>query len=149
MHRALAVASLSVGLLAAAACGGKPGDDQVAALVRESVLAGWPQGSVDVREFRKTNGRSVSDSEYMAWVEYDIVFTRSSGEIKSELTKPVGSMRADEEKPAVAMQVMERMPQLLALGLMGSFEAGHTTHREATVSLIRTEQGWMLAPPAK
>lgn len=141
------VQSLSAACLVAAlaGCGGGPSDRQVENALRRSLQedVDW----LEVRNFKKTNGHCASATQSTAWVEYDLVFTKSASEIKAATRS--GTVFAAAPDPEAMKNELKAMGILIWVQTMGELEAGHTVHREDTIELVQSEKGWLVKPAQK
>ena len=122
--------------LTAVGCSGRPGEALIARLMNEQIKAELGEGAARFENVKKQNGYQKSDNEYVAEVEFDLVFLKSLDEVvKARMSEaPEGAFN----RMAVGLQGMALS------AAFGDFQAGDRKHLQRDITLIKTEKGWRL-----
>ena len=88
-------------------------------------------------DFKKVNGFRESDNVYVVDVEYDLVFQKSFVEVVREI-------RENPTGPQYGM-FCSKLVLAAIQSNFGQFSAGDKLHKQDSITLHNTEQGWQLA----
>ena len=118
-------------------CSNAPSDDDVQSIVSQNILNDGFGDLFKIDGFVKTNGFQQSDNIYIADVEYDLVFQKSFIEVIREIREnPTGPQYGLFGSKLLLTTIQARL---------GQFNAGDKIHKKDKITLIKTEQGWMIA----
>ena len=131
------IAILLLSILLSACTKVTPGDGEVEAMVRSSVLSDGFGELFALENFARTNGFRESDNVYIVDVEYDLVFQKSFIEVVREI-------RADPTGPQYGMFGSKLLLTAIQSSF-GQFEVGDRIHKQQKIRLHKTEKGWQLA----
>ncbi len=112
-------------LLILGGCPGKPSESEIEKLFLDQQANNAFNNYYEIDNFSKTNGIEQGENTYIAEVTYDIVFKKSSDDIRNELG-PWNSMK------------------LLVLAGIGIFPKGFRNNLSGNLTLVRSENGWIL-----
>ena len=135
--------SIAAGLVFLAGCSAKPTGVQVERLLAEKLEEEAGPGALQIENLNKVNGYQKSESIYVAQVEYDLVFLKSSDEIAAAALDRAKSQTPQSPFGGLAVG-LNAMAVKMALG---NHEPGDRLHREQEVELLNTEKGWRLGAP--
>ncbi len=120
------------------ACSQLPDDKNIERLFSEQKLSDGFGDLFSIHGFRKTNGFQQSDNIYIVDVEYDLEFKKSLTDVLTDISQdPVGPQYGVLGSKFIALTVKANF---------GNFSVGDRIHKTEKITLIRTEQGWQLAP---
>ncbi|MEJ2033266.1 MAG: hypothetical protein P8Y63_09555 [Deltaproteobacteria bacterium] len=123
-------------LLFLAGCSGSPGEGTIEKQVAQELHNSDRSDIYRINNFEKLSGHYKKDSTYIADVEYDLVFKKSYEQAAEE------AKEGSKDNP---LNALGSGMDLFTLKLQyGDFKAGEVLHREERVTLVKTDQGWML-----
>jgi hypothetical protein len=126
-------------VLLVSACSNTPKNEEIEALLRDSILSDGLGDLFALEGFTRTNGFRESDNVYIVDVEYDLVFQKSFADVVSEI-------RANPTGPQYGMFGSKLLLAAIQSNF-GQFEVGDRIHKRATIRLHHTEKGWLIAQP--
>jgi hypothetical protein len=122
-------------ILFLAGCSGTPGEGAIEKQVAQQLYHNGSDRIYRLDNFEKLRGYE-KDGTYVATVEYDLVFKKSYEQASEE---------ANQRSSGSPLNMIGAGMGLFALKLQyGNFKAGEVVHRQQQVTLVKTDQGWML-----
>jgi len=133
--KALAIICIT-GLLIA--CSPLPDDSEIENLFSRHKLSNGFDDLFVVRDFKKINGFHQSDNVYIVDIEYDLEFKKSLTDVLQEISEdPVGPQYGVFGSKFIAYTIKSNF---------GNFSVGDRIPQQEKITLIKTEQGWLLNP---
>ena len=122
-------------VLLLAGCSGSPGERTIQRQIAQELYKNGGDQIYRLAHFKKLSGYQKEDL-YIAEVEYDLIFKKgyeqAAEELKTESKgNPLGALGAGVGLFALKLQY-------------GDFKAGEVLHQQERVTLVKTDQGWML-----
>lgn len=122
-------------------CGSPPSREDLLELVSKQSRAGSFGGVTQIKNFKQVDSRPEEGASYLCWVEYDLVYLKSSAELRKELLE---RLQAPTDKPTLWGTLDDGLTAMMMPMTLGEFEAGHTVHLERQLYLRKWSQGWRL-----
>jgi len=131
------------GLSLMVGCSREPSESTMAIQIEQQINQQFGVEFVNITNFHKTNGKKDGDGEYIANVEYDIVFTKDVDEVAINMI--YGEQQSTLSNSEAA--VRDVLAGVGAIGLQmafGKFKKGDKKHIKSTQKFAKWDDGWLL-----